>query len=497
MDKKHLSIPSIIAMGMLWMFILISCSTSSVISNTTSITSTEQNQSSESSAGQSSVSGNTASQRVNEPIYRGDGGKGITIVIPAPAMRNVTGIDDWMPLFFQDRITGDFAKFSAMTVIDRLNEQMILAEQNLSLSGNYSDNDYIRIGNLTNAQFLVAGNIQNISGQYNVSFRINNTETNEIRASFSKQYGIENIESGFAAREAIIELLAGMGIEFTETGERQLRSIQPNQVRSQIRLAHGITSEKNNNEIESLMYFYQALNADSGMREASQHIQNFSQDFSGTSIRERAEWATTQKARWEKIFDDLASYVNENLLIVIYDFSKISDRFNASTNTVNLTITPGIKLIPDRTVLNVWKTVIDEWERTRRLEENRSWANSVSIRRTNVNRDIKTMLGMDDGYTYQPTIELYDSDGIRIANLNASLPLTIRYRNDLQILPQNRYFNNTPFREVKSLAIKTSDITDNLSAKVVNIKSPNDMGGRIIPARILSINEWEEWLRKQ
>jgi hypothetical protein len=46
-------------------------------------------------------------------------------------------------------------------VIDRQNQDKILANQNLSASGNYSDEDFISIGNLTNAQLILAGSSPN------------------------------------------------------------------------------------------------------------------------------------------------------------------------------------------------------------------------------------------------------------------------------------------------------------------------------------------------
>jgi hypothetical protein len=76
-----------------------------------------------------------------QTYWTGDGGKGITIAVPTPTLWNATEAEGWIPQLFQDLITGDMARFSAMTVIDRSNEQMVLAEQNLSVSGSYSDNE--------------------------------------------------------------------------------------------------------------------------------------------------------------------------------------------------------------------------------------------------------------------------------------------------------------------------------------------------------------------
>jgi TolB-like protein len=121
------------------------------------------------------------------PLFTGNGGKGITIAVPAPSLQGGGRADAWMPQLLQDLITGDLARYSAMTVLDRLNESLVLAEQELSASGNYSDDDYIAMGRLANAKYIAAGTIQRLSGRYSVSFRINDTETNAIRASFFKR----------------------------------------------------------------------------------------------------------------------------------------------------------------------------------------------------------------------------------------------------------------------------------------------------------------------
>jgi hypothetical protein len=440
-----------------------------------------------------------SSSEPSPQYWTGNGGKGLVIAVPAPSISGASQSDNWMPQLFQDLITGDMAKFSAMTVLDRRNESMILAEQQLSASGNYSDNDYIAMGRLTNAKYIVAGNILGVSSRYSVTFRINNTETNEIQASFNKQYLKADIESGLAAKEAVVELLTGMGVSLTATGESQLLAIQENSVRAQVRLAQGMTAEKNNNVVESLVYFQEALNADQGMSEASQRIQNFAQGSPGASIRERANWATAQKEKWEKIFNDLYSYANENLLIIVYDLSSFSDQFNARTNTVDITVTPGVKLIPNSTVLTVWKRIVDQWEQIKYLEENKSWTNSVSVKKmTRDMDDIRQRLGYDDEYYCSVSIGLYDDEGIRIAQTKGGGKFDIRYNKNLQILPQNRYFSNRPFNKVTFTMVKINDITDELHTKVDNNMTIARYGNESnIPSRIMSLSEYDEWVKKQ
>jgi CRISPR/Cas system CSM-associated protein Csm2 small subunit len=244
----------------------------------------------------------------NAAPYTGDGGKGIIIVVPAPAIQNHSVSEAWMPQFFQDTITGDFVRYSAMTVVDRSNEQLVLAEQNVSASGNYSDDDYIKMGNLTNAQYIVAGKINKIAGNYAVSFRINHTETNEIRAAFDKTYSLREIETGLASKEVIRELLAGMGIELTEAGEKSLLTVQDTQVRASAQLAKGMAAERSDNIVEALSFLSEALDADATKAEANKHIQSFFVDIPAGTIRERANYALAQKEKWKKIFSDLNIY---------------------------------------------------------------------------------------------------------------------------------------------------------------------------------------------
>jgi hypothetical protein len=286
----------------------------------------------------------------------------------------------------------------------------------------------------------------------------------------------------------------------TATGERQLLAIQENSVRAQVRLAQGVASEKNNNIVESLVYFQQALNADQGMNEASQRLQNFAQGSPGASIRERANWATVQKEKWEKIFNDLGDYVYNNLRIVVYDFSAISDQFDARTNKVSITVTPGVKLIFDSTVLSVWKSVLDQWEQIKNLEENKSWVNSLSLK-----RDVRRSAGY---YAFfSADIILYDEDGIRIANARQQLEYSdavdnndktsfsgsISYGKNLQIFPQNRYSNMVSYRGV-SFSVPLNDITDYMTAKVTGIYYD---GRTFFPSRIMSQSEYDEWAKKQ
>jgi hypothetical protein len=142
------------------------------------------------------------------------------------------------------------------------------------------------------------------------------------------------------------------------------------------------------------------------------------------------------------------------------------------------------------------------------LEENKSWANSLSIKSLGRDRfDIRQGVGTNPGdyFNYLAIIGLYDADGIRIAGTSRvsgnsqERYLSIAYSRNLQILPQNRYFNTSPLKDVKFTDVKISDITDDLSVKVDSIVSEhgNWRAPGNVPARIMSQQEWNEWLKNQ
>jgi hypothetical protein len=97
------------------------------------------------------------------PYFSGNGGKGIRISVLQPEYEGFTPAENWLPIFLQGNLTANLNKYSAMTVLDRQNLDKILEEQAHSLSGYYSDDDFVSIGKLTNAEYLLIGKLQKTS----------------------------------------------------------------------------------------------------------------------------------------------------------------------------------------------------------------------------------------------------------------------------------------------------------------------------------------------
>ena len=78
--------------------------------------------------------------KVSKNLYKG---KDLVIAVTIPQGRDIDQKELWILQYLQDSITGKFAKYSKMTVLDRSNEKLIKAEQELSETGFYSDENVV------------------------------------------------------------------------------------------------------------------------------------------------------------------------------------------------------------------------------------------------------------------------------------------------------------------------------------------------------------------
>jgi hypothetical protein len=156
-------------------------------------------------------------------LTRGEGLAGLRLAVLQPAGVNIPQSQEWLLSAIQGSLAGDFNQYSKMAVLDRQYLDRILAEQQLSLSGHFSDDDYIKIGHLANAQCVLVGSLQKTGGDgFILDLAIADAETARRLASFGpKRYALADMESLLAPKEAALELMRQTGIEFTEAGRKK------------------------------------------------------------------------------------------------------------------------------------------------------------------------------------------------------------------------------------------------------------------------------------
>jgi hypothetical protein len=209
--------------------------------------------------------------QIDGPVYVDNGIKELRLAVLQPKGVNIAKNQEWLLSMIQGSLAGDFNKFSSITVLDRQHLDDILNEQELSLNGSFSDDDYIKIGNLTNAQYILTGSLTKVTAvNFMLDLAITNPETGERLASFGpKQYSLSDIQSMLAAKDAAFDLLTQIGVELTANGKKRLYETTQASVYAETALAKGIIAEKSGATlVEVMQYYYQAVDYDAGMTEA-------------------------------------------------------------------------------------------------------------------------------------------------------------------------------------------------------------------------------------
>jgi hypothetical protein len=215
-------------------------------------------------------------QSQSGPYYEGDGGKGMTLVVFEPTGKNFSNGEQWVLPLIQGVLNTDLMKYSAITIIDRQNLEKTIRAQEESVSGYYSDDDYVSIGKMTNAHYILTGVITKTpSGGYMLELAVTDIEKNERKASYGPEpCTAGSLENFGAIKTATSDLLNQLGIRLTDAGRENLTGITSNrEINSQTALAQSIAAQNSGaTVVEVLNYLYQAVDYDSRLSEAAQRL---------------------------------------------------------------------------------------------------------------------------------------------------------------------------------------------------------------------------------
>lgn len=302
----------------------------------------------------------SASSSLPTVYWTGDGGKNIKIAVLEPTGKGLSASEQWMLSMIQSSITGDFQKFSAMTIIDRQNLEKILKEQNQSMSGNYSDYDYISIGKLTNTRYILAGSLTKTANAFMLELALTDAETGERKASYPPKavspLAIENLS---AVKEATAELLKQLGIQLTNAGLQELNStVNIAQVKAETALAKGIEAQKQGTVVEALSYYIQAANYNTGLAEAASRMNilntNITSGNIGADTRNDIAW----RKQWVTRLQEAETFFTNSLKVqpfyIVYSTNIKQGKIDYQKETTDLSIWMGF--YPDF----VWAEQINE-----------------------------------------------------------------------------------------------------------------------------------------
>jgi len=303
------------------------------------------------------------------PLFIGDGGSSIRLAVLAPEVQGDVPV--YLPLYIQGLLNNNINKFSAVNLVDRQNLNRIISEQNLAASGRFSDNDFIRIGNLTNTQYFLFGTIQRLSGN-RFSLQLSVTEASSgIRKATSMKEGTLFQFEGRAAllNEATAELLAQIGVQLTDAGRQTLLAGNISSVQAEAGLARGITALAGGAEVEALFNFAQAVSFDPLQLEALSRLSSLTSTISGGTISQRI-WNDLQaRDQWLDVIKETAAFFdNHPPFEIVFDpnLTQIGET-NFKKRTVNLGM--RIALYSSQAGFNALNTLLEGLDKTGRRSE--------------------------------------------------------------------------------------------------------------------------------
>ncbi|MCL2063793.1 MAG: CsgG/HfaB family protein [Candidatus Cloacimonetes bacterium] len=360
------------------------------------------------------------------PFWTGDGRSGITITVYEIGGVGLTEDDQILLPLIQSTITGIFRHYSAMTVFDQQYIENILRQQRLSLSGDFSESGAMEIGRLTNAQFVVFGNLTKIGNNFNLSLAVSNVTTGERVASFiPTQVSLQSLRDFSAVREACRDILLQLGVNLTERSIQDLSRAEDNiaLIEGAEAFARGRVLDMRGDTVEAAIFYFQAANSDPTLLDAVQRVSVISSAISdgslGFSVRNRFR----EHDAWRDLVQEIRTfYQNHYPYTFTYmpDVEMRSVYINFQNRTAAFNI--GIRLEPS----DDWKT-INEWRRgLRNAQGNDNWnfnLNQIGPTSITVTLQVVNAMGAVLSATTHTFYNVNETEtfttGMRFSNINA------------------------------------------------------------------------------
>jgi len=271
--------------------------------------------------------------------FAGEDGRGIRLAVLVPDAMGLLSEEDYLPSLVQGVLVDDFSRFSAISVLDRMSLESVLAETE---SGIYqTDEDFGRLGEIANVDYVLTGSVARTGTGHALHIRIVGTGRDNIgitRASFSGTPTVAEMDDFTGIRRASMELLTQMGVSLTGAARQELSGVVSQQsINAQIALAQGHNAQRAGTEMVALSYFIQAALLDPSLAEAVSRKNTLAANIftgnMGDVIRADIEWRDLWVAKLGEVRDLFISHTYNLPFYVVYSTSieHLGTDFNART----------------------------------------------------------------------------------------------------------------------------------------------------------------------
>jgi uncharacterized protein (TIGR02145 family) len=428
----------------------------------------------------------TASAQSSTPYFSGTGGKGMTLAVLEPVGKGLSESEQWMLPLVQGSLTANFNKFSAMTIVDRQNVEKIMADIAEAMeSGYYSDETMVKIGQMTNARYVLTGVISKTETAFSFELAVTDAQTGERKASFPpKPVSSMRLENYSAVNEATIDLLKQLGVTLTAAGLDELKkTADMDKVRAEILFEKAIAAEKQGTQVTALGYYYQAAALDPSLADAVKKrsktiAANITSGNIGADVRNDIAWRKEWVAKLTEFEEFFQKVINDADPPYLFLYSKDIQRgkINYDKETIELSIHTTLLANPK------WMKSVEQ-AATEVYQELNTGLNATGRRNTwglakwpkqGVTNASPFTSMVSKRHNISVEFELLNDKNKVIAQqaLKLSPSFNLRGENDKIV---NSFTRSTP-NIVAFKAVNANDISDNLTIRIasVNGAKPED-----------------------
>jgi len=362
----------------------------------------------------STISGNKSSSKAeNLPMFEEGGGRDdMTMAILRPTGQGLSSDEEKYLGIIQGALYNDVSKFSAIKLFDSMNENAIKEQQRLSLSGDYSEQGYIRIGELTNSQYLLTSMLTKTGTTYTLNLSVTDVESGIRLADFYKaNIKLREIINSTVSRAAVASILPQLKVKLTDAGREALgKEYSAEELEAQNALALSYEASMSGNLISALIYSYEASDADKNSLAARNQAANTFKMMggTGTAIKEDIK----QQSYWKNNLISFEQFYRDHPPFELYYTSVPVQKgdIDYDTGMVTWEFTVGLRHKKVRTMENVLNDILRQLSKTNSRRNHWGFDNwpVISAESTKANQMINNLFR--DYSTFNITASLYNNE---------------------------------------------------------------------------------------
>ena len=248
----------------------------------------------------------------SKPFFTGSGGAGMRLGIVVPQSQGLSENQTYLPSMVQGVLVSNMSKFSAISVLDRVSLDRVLAK---TLDPTYEDNfDIVRLGHVAQVGYLMTGSIIKTSSGFSLQINVTDTTPNaRTIASYSGNYTTAQLDNHTAIHQVSFELLSQIGVQLTSSARKELLSASPRQeINAQTALAQGIIAQRKGLAVEAILHYFDASVLEATASEALKRMSVATEVIAigslGTQIRNDIQ----QRNEWIKLIEETEKFYFDN-----------------------------------------------------------------------------------------------------------------------------------------------------------------------------------------